>query len=383
MRILTYTLVITAALLPAGCRRQQPRPAAAAEAPPVRAAVLTVRPAPLETNVAVTGTLVSNVRVDVKAQTVGRVLRFDKQEGDPVAAGEAVIWVNDENYKLAVQQAESAVQVAAAGLERAKVMEAHNRSELERAQNLLRSGGITDRDLKAAQVAEQDARAQVALAAAQLAQAKAALEVARKHLRDTVIHSPVAGQIQRRHVNPGAYVEAPTPVFTVVDNRRLELESPVATADLAPIRAGQRVAFRVNAYPGQTFEGRVIEVNPAVEADTRSAKVRIAVANPSGKLRAGMFAEGQILTGVTAQAIVVPAAAVYRDDRSAAVAQVFVVENQRAARRKVRIGRELDGRLEILEGLRPGDALIAEQSIEIAEGVRVEPLPLAADQAKE
>jgi len=383
MRILTYTLVITAALLPAGCRRQQPRPAAAAEAPPVRAAVLTVRPAPLETNVAVTGTLVSNVRVDVKAQTVGRVLRFDKQEGDPVAAGEAVIWVDDENYKLAVQQAESAVQVAAAGLERAKVMEAHNRSELERAQNLLRSGGITDRDLKAAQVAEQDARAQVALAAAQLAQAKAALEVARKHLRDTVIHSPVAGQIQRRHVNPGAYVEAPTPVFTVVDNRRLELESPVATADLAPIRAGQRVAFRVNAYPGQTFEGRVIEVNPAVEADTRSAKVRIAVANPSGKLRAGMFAEGQILTGVTAQAIVVPAAAVYRDDRSAAVAQVFVVENQRAARRKVRIGRELDGRLEILEGLRPGDALIAEQSIEIAEGVRVEPLPLAADQAKE
>jgi RND family efflux transporter MFP subunit len=349
----------------------------------VRAAVLTVRPAPLETNVAVTGTLVSNVRVDVKAQTVGRVLRFDKQEGDPVAAGEAVIWVDDENYKLAVQQAESAVQVAAAGLERAKVMEAHNRSELERAQNLLRSGGITDRDLKAAQVAEQDARAQVALAAAQLAQAKAALEVARKHLRDTVIHSPVAGQIQRRHVNPGAYVEAPTPVFTVVDNRRLELESPVATADLAPIRAGQRVAFRVNAYPGQTFEGRVIEVNPAVEADTRSAKVRIAVANPSGKLRAGMFAEGQILTGVTAQAIVVPAAAVYRDDRSAAVAQVFVVENQRAARRKVRIGRELDGRLEILEGLRPGDALIAEQSIEIAEGVRVEPLPLAADQAKE
>lgn len=381
MRICVYSLLIAAGVLTSGCRRQQARPAAAAEPPPVRAAVLTVRLAPLETSVAVTGTLVSNVRVDVKAQTIGRVLRFDKQEGDTVAAGEALVWVDDENYRLAVQQAESAVQVAEAGLERAKVMQAHTRSELERAQNLLRSGGITDRDLKAAQLAEQDARAQVALAAAQLAQARATLEVARKHLRDTVIHSPVAGQIQRRHVNPGAYVEAPTPVFTVVDNRRLELESPVPTAELAPVRTGQRVTFRVNAYPGQTFAGRVLEINPAVEAETRSAKVRIGVDNPSGKLRAGMFAEGQILTGVSTQAIVVPAAAVYRDDRSAAAAQVFVVENQRAVRRKVRIGRELDGRLEILEGLRPGDMLIAEQSIEVAEGVRIE--PLAAANSKE
>jgi len=380
-----FSLAATVALL-TGCRKEQARPAAAAaaqEAPSVRVSVITVRPAPLSLTVAVTGTLVSTARVDVKAQTIGRVLRFDKEEGDPVAAGEPVIWVDDENCKLAVQQAESAVQVAQAGLERAKVMETHNRSELERAQNLLRSGGITDKDLKAAQLADQDARAQVSLAAAQLAQAQAALAVAGKHLRDTIIRSPVSGQIQHRFVNPGAYVEAPTQVFTIVDNRRLELESPVATAELAPIRAGQRATFRVNAYPDATFEGRVIEVSPAVEAETRSAKVRIRVDNPAGRLRAGMFAEGQILTGVTAQAIVVPAAAVYRDDRSAQTAFLYVAENNRAVRRKVRIGRELDGKLEIVEGLKPGDILLAEQSIEIAEGVRVEPQPLAADDVQE
>jgi len=383
MRTFTYWLLIAGAALLTGCRREQARPAAASEPPPVRVSVLEVRPAPLSASVAVTGTLVSNARVDVKAQTIGRVLRFDKQEGDPVAAGEPVIWVDDENYKLAVRQAESAVQVAEAGLERAKVMETHNRAELERAQNLLRSGGITDKDLKTAQLADQDARAQVSLAAAQLAQAQAALAVARKHLRDTVIHAPVAGQIQHRFVNPGAYVEAPTQVFTVVDNRRLELESPVATAELAPIRAGQRATFRVNAYPEATFEGRVIEVSPAVEAETRSAKVRIRVDNPAGRLRAGMFAEGQILTGVTAQAIVVPAAAVHRDDRSAQTAFLYVVENNRAVRRQVRIGRELDGRLQILTGLKPGDILLAEQSIEIAEGVRIEPQPLAANNLQE
>ncbi|MBM3744374.1 MAG: efflux RND transporter periplasmic adaptor subunit [Acidobacteria bacterium] len=383
MRIRFIPFLAVAAALLTGCHKEQARPAAAGEAPPVRAALLRVAPQPLAASVAVTGTLVSSARVDVKAQTTGRVLRFDKEEGDAVAAGEAVIWVDDENCKLAVQQAASAIKVAQAGLARTQVMEAHQRSELERARNLVRSGGITDRDLKAAEVAEQDARAQVALAAAQLEQARAALAVAQKQLRDAVIYSPVAGQIQNKFANPGAYVEPPTAVFTVVDNRRMELESPVAASELAPVRAGQRVTFRVRTYLGAVFEGRVIEISPEADAATRSVKVRIRVDNSAGRLRAGMFAEGEILTGVTAQAIVVPAASVYRDDRSAKTAFVFVAENHRAARRQVRIGRELEGQLEILEGLKPGDLLLAERGIEIAEGVRLEPQPAAANSAKE
>lgn len=373
MRIHIFSTLVVAAVLLSGCRSKQAGPAAAAEAPPARVAALRVEPQPLAASVAITGTLVSRARVDVKAQTTGRLVRFDKEEGEAVAAGEALVWVDDENYRLAVRQAESAVKVAEAALDRSRVLEAHSRSELERARNLVASGGITDQDLQTAQVAEQDARAQVALARAQLEQARAALEVARKQLRDTVIRAPVAGVIQHRFVNPGAYLEPPTAVLTVVDNRRLELESPVATSELAPIRAGQRATFAVNAYPGVAFEGRIIEVSPAVEAETRSAKVRIGVDNSSGRLKAGMFAEGRIMTGVTAQAIVVPSGAVYRDDRSAKSAFLYAVENGRAVRRTVRIGRELDGKLEIVDGLRPGDLVVAEQSIEVAEGVRLAP----------
>ena len=210
------------------------------------------------------------------------------------------------------------------------------------------------------------------MAEAQREQARSALDVAEKHIRDTVIHSPVSGTIQKKFVAKGAYVEAPTAVFTVVDNTRLELESPVPSADLAPIHSGQRVTFTVNSYPGVTFEGKVVEVAPAVDAETRSAKTRIAVNNAGGKLKAGMFAQGEIQTGTTARAIVIPGTAVYRDDRSAKSSYVYVVENGKAARRNVRIGRERDGKLEIVEGLKPGDALIAEQSIEIADGVRVQ-----------
>ncbi len=372
MRPLAVIAALSAAALLTGCRKQEAATVKASEPPPVFAPVLAVGTEAFNATVPVTGTLVSNSRVDVKAEVMGRVVRFDKEEGASVSAGETVIWVNDENYQLTIRQSETAVRVAEAGLERARLMEAHSRSELERANNLLKSGGITDKDVKAAQLAGSDAQAQVMVANAQLEQARAALDVARKHLRDTEIKSPVSGEIQRKFVNKGAYVEAPTPVFTVVDNRRLELESPVASADLAPIRSGQAVTFQVNSYPSVAFQGRVIDILPAMDAETRSAKVRIQVNNAAGKLKAGMFVEGEILTGVNATAIVIPSAAVYRDDRSAKSSHVFVLENGKASQRQVRIGRERDSKLEILEGLKPGDQLVAEQSIEIAEGVRVQ-----------
>jgi RND family efflux transporter MFP subunit len=371
-RIRNVIIVIGALALSPGCRKQEAASVKRADPPAVAANIMTVAAEPFHATVPVTGSLVSRNHVDIKAEVIGRITRFDKEEGDRVEAGEAVAIVNDENYQLALRQAESAVAVAEAALERAKLVQSHSRSELERARNLLKSGGITDKDLKAAELADHDASAQVLVANAQIEQSRAALATAQKHIRDTSIRSPIAGEIQRKAVNVGAYVEAPTIVFTIVDNGRLELESSVASADLAPIRSGQRVTFHVNSYPDAAFEGRVVDINPAVDEQTRSAKVRIQVDNAARKLKAGMFAQGDILTGVDASAIVIPGGAVYRDDRSAKSSYVFVAENGKAVRRNVRIGRERDSKLEIVEGLKPGDQLIVEQNLEIAEGVPVQ-----------
>jgi RND family efflux transporter MFP subunit len=366
--------VLAAALL-AGCGKKEQAPATvqAGEAPPVRTAALRVETQPFTATVSITGTLVSPAMVTVKAETTGQVLKFAKEEGDRVAARESVIWVDDSHEKIALRQVESAIQVAEAALERAKVGESHSRAEYVRAQNLLKSGGITDRDYRTAELADRDSKAQVALVSAQLEQARAQLDQAKKMVADSIVRAPIAGEIQAKLVTQGAYVEPATAVFTVVDNSRLELETMVPTADLGTIAQGQRVEFTVNAFPAQKFEGRVIEVNPAVQADTRSAKVRIRVDNSARKLKAGMFAQGEILTGIEKQAVLVPSAAVYRDDRSSKNSYVFAVENGKAVRRNVRIGRERDSTLEILEGLKTGDVVIAGQSIELAEGVKVQP----------
>src|ERR1035437_2922724 len=158
MRTFLLIVIPVAAALFAGCRAAQVQ-RAAVEPPPVAASVVTVATEPFLATVSLTGTLVSNARVDIKAETIGRITRFDKEEGDSVAAGEAVVWVNDENYQLALRHAQTASKVADATLERMRLMEAHSQSQLERARNLLKSGGITDKDLKAAELAEQIGRA--------------------------------------------------------------------------------------------------------------------------------------------------------------------------------------------------------------------------------
>ncbi|MBI4875359.1 MAG: efflux RND transporter periplasmic adaptor subunit [Acidobacteria bacterium] len=368
---LTYTLAL-AILSLAGCRKEEKRAAAPQAPPPVRVKTLRVEPQTFAATVVVTGTLRSRSTVDVKAEITGRVVRFPKEEGQSVTAGEALVWVDDEQYRLSVRQAETAVGVVQAALERTRVQEAHAKLELERARNLLRSGGITDRDLKTAEVADKDTVAQVALAAAQVDQAQAALAVARKKLGDTVIKAPVAGEIQKKWTNPGAFVEPPTAVFTLVDNTRLELESSVPAAEAGPVRAGQRVEFRVSSFPQQRFEGRVVEILPAMDAESRSAKLRVRIVNPGGRLKSGMFAEGEVQTGATSSAIVIPSEAIYRDDAAAKSSYVFAVENGKAVRRPVRIGRERNGTLEILEGLPAGALIVAEPSIELADGVAVE-----------
>ncbi len=370
--VLTAIMSIINAALLTGCGESEARTGAVVQEPSVLASVITLAPQPFQAGLPITGTLVSSARIDVKAEVIGRITRFDKDEGALVTAGESTAWVDDENYQLSLRQAEAAVKVAEAGVKRTQLLESHSRAELERARNLLTSGGITDKDLKAVQLAEQDAKAQCVLAEAQLDQARAALEVARKRVRDTVIKAPISGEIERKLAHIGAYVETSTPVFTIVDSSRLELAIAVPSADLAAVQTGQRVTFRVNSYPGMQFEGHVIDVGPAIDEQTRAAKVRIRAVNAAGKLKAGMFVQGEMITGVNDQAIVIPGSAVRRNDRSEKSSYVFVLEHGKAVRRSVQIGRERDLLLEITAGLKPGDRVIVEQNIEIAEGVQIE-----------
>jgi membrane fusion protein (multidrug efflux system) len=357
-------------LLLAACSKNPGNSAATA---PVFVAVRVaqVKTQPLDETLDVTGSLVSSVAVDVKTEFAGRVVSMLKQEGDRVRKGELLAQLDDANSRLAVAQARANLEVTQAALDRTKVGEDHARTEQERAQNLLKSGGITDRDFQTAQVAARDTRAQVRLAEAQVEQSRQALALAEKHLSDCRIISPINGEVERKYPNPGSWVDGNALVYRLVDNQRLELQTYVASSDLARVKKGQTVRFSVATYPDEVFEARILTVSAAVESQNRSAAVRAAVPNPGGKLKAGMFVKGKIVTGTKPDAILVPANALWR--RVGEAPYVYVVEQNKARRREVKTGQEEPQGIEILEGLRSGEQVVVEQNLELADGVSVAP----------
>ena len=152
--------IVAAALLSSACSSDQAS-SASNSAPALPVHVARIQPQRLDKTLDTTGSLVSSVAVGVKTEFAGRLVEMLKQEGDRVNRGELVARLDDVNAHLAAEQARAALDVARATLERARVAEGHARAEFERAENLLKSGGITDQGFQAATVAAPDAKGQV------------------------------------------------------------------------------------------------------------------------------------------------------------------------------------------------------------------------------
>jgi membrane fusion protein, multidrug efflux system len=341
---------------------------------------LVVKAAPVSTmdwpvGIMISGSLRSQSTVDIKSEVAGKLIAVHFEQGDSVKKDQLLAEIDPANYKLAYDQAAAALGVAQAGLERIQVTLDHARREKERADNLLRTGGITEKDHQAAVTGVKEAESQAKLAEAQIVQARTAVTIAEKALKDCKIFSPAAGQVRQKFFDQGSLIAPGTPVYTLVDNARLELECLVPSHQLAGIRIGQRATFTTPTWGERIFEGSVSALNPMVEADNRSIKVILKIANPGGELRSGMFARGEIRTRIEKNAVVIPRSAFVVEQEQATEGSVFVVAGGKAQRRQVQLGGALKDRLWITKGLAQGDQVIIDIGPALQDGraVRVEP----------
>ncbi|HSS21274.1 MAG TPA: efflux RND transporter periplasmic adaptor subunit [Pyrinomonadaceae bacterium] len=223
--------------------------------------------------------------------------------------------------------------------------------------------------------AEHDLEMAKASAANGLAQTKAALTSARRHLLilglknsdiDSLANksslsavfsltSPISGVVVERSGTIGATVGSDANVFKIIDISRVWIDANVFEKDLERVRRGQEVKVSVPAFPGVNFSGRVILINSVVDQETRSVKVRAEVANGDGRLKPDMFASVQIITDLRRTAISIPQAAVL-DDGGKTI--VFIAAGSGYAKREVHAGIQGNGRVEIIEGLQAGDKVV-------------------------
>jgi RND family efflux transporter MFP subunit len=352
-----------------GCSRNagSAGPSAAAGGPPE---ISVVKPARgrIESVIPITGGLLSTVQVDVKTEQTGRLIEAPPREGESVKRGQVLARLDDTQYRLSEQQSRAAVAVAVAALERTRIAVHHADRELERARQVQTSGGITQKDFQTAEWAARDARAQLQLAEAQLEQARQALALSEKRLRDCTIVSPLDGEVQIHTHNAGIYLDTRETLVRLVDNSQLELEAAVPSNELGRVRPGQTARFTVDSFPGVTFGATVLKLAPALLEQTRSVKVRMAVPNPERRLKAGMFARGAILVGVRDGALLLPVGAVTRDAADPAAGTVLVVADGRLRKQPVQLGAEEKGQIEIVRGLTAEEVVAADPQTAPAEG---------------
>ncbi len=322
---------------------------------PVRTASVLARD--LDEELVLTGTLRPRARVQLVAEVQARLLRVLRDEGSGVTKGETLAVLDETDYRLAHDRARAALAVAEAN-------RAHAVAEKERADNLVKTGGITDKDHLSAQVALQ-------VAEASLLQARAEEAIAAQQRARTRVVAPFTGRVAKRLADPGALLQSGVPIFTLVDDAVLEFRATVPSADWARVRVGAVADVTVDSMPGLKFPGKVARVTPLVEERTRSFEAVVEV--PGRKeLVGGLFARASVRVGTVTQALVVPPAALVRDGARADEAQAFVVVAGKAERRTVGLGVESAEAVQVTKGLAAGEVVVLDPPPALGSGAPVE-----------
>lgn len=256
--------------------------------------------------------------------------------------------------------AQKDLEAARAELLKARAAEVGTRTSLSLAQSRLhREEAIYRRGLRSLQeihLAEKDVQsARVDFEAAR--QAMSILGVTEvTHGRTFTVTAPISGVVASVAVTQGQAIEAITELMKVIDPRQLWLIANVHEKDLPNVRVGQVVRFSVKAWPQESFQARILDISQGIDESTRTARARISFDNLSRRLKTGMFVQGSIQTKAGAPAIMIPREAVQRVDEK----DVVYVEKGEGefVPRPVRLGRSVDERREVLEGLSPGDRIV-------------------------
>jgi RND family efflux transporter MFP subunit len=296
------TLALAAALMVAACagdKKAADKPAAettaAKPAPPLPADVAQLAPAakpaavsdaaaatsqePAATSLAAlqpTGEFVSPSRSEVAPKQPGRVAAVYVDAGSRVSRGQPLLTLETDYPRIEVQRAQ-------ADLARARAAENDARRDFERKKGLLGNQSIPQATYDRSQSAYEQAQAA-------RASAEASLSLAKQHVADAVMRSPITGVVSERRTDVGERLGEAGVAFVVEQTAPLKLRFSIPERYLGELRTGQTVTARVDPYPGETFAGRIKTVGGVIDPATRTFFAEAEFANADGRLRPGLFA---------------------------------------------------------------------------------------------
>jgi membrane fusion protein, multidrug efflux system len=208
-------------------------------------------------------------------------------------------------------------------------------------------------------------------------QANAGIAKTEAIISQKLVRAPFDGELGVRHVEVGQFLTAGTQIVTLTDLSELYANFTVTEKDSGNLKVGQTVRVAVDAYPGRTFEGKITAIEPQIAADTRNIRVQATLANPDHILKPGMFVTTTVVLPDKPAVVTVPETAV---DYTLYGDSVFLITEKKeddgktsltAVRTFVRTGNRVNGRVEILSGLKGGDRVVAVGQLKLQSGAAV------------
>jgi len=361
LRTFSYTVALPFLLLASsGCQKERDLPALPTTASQSAAGPRQVRTDKLALSsttevVRANGTTMALSMTKVMPLVPGLITRLTVKEGDRVKKGQLLAQLDQRGFKLGLRQARAAVEMAEVGVSAAK-------RERDRFEKLLRGGASTQATVD--QITDKFLGAM-----AGLKQAKIAVEMGQKALRDSTLRSPYDGIVVKKMVSIGDYATSmpPTVLFILMETHTLELHVSLPEPEMGRVKVGLAVTANFTSV-GREVSGKIARIVNSVDPMTRSFTAIVEIPNRDMDLKPGLFARVEIKTTAPRQRLLVPKEAVV--DEGSGVYAVYLLEGNVARRRPVKVTESGAGKTEVTGGLTPGRTLIL-NPVGLTDGQRV------------
>jgi membrane fusion protein, multidrug efflux system len=385
-------------LFAVGCSKSDPASVRGDASHPTPVRFYTVAEETARRRIQAVGSLYALEESTLSSEVEGPVAEVLADVGDNVKEGQTLVRLDPKELQLEVDRQRGVVtQVRAqlgigpddppptdpkkiASVQRAEADLFDADQKYTRAQEMFRDRLISQQQLDEAASRYQSTKATYTVALQEVDRLKALLvsteaseKLAEKKLSDATIRAPFPGAIKTRDVHPGEYLRVQSPVMVLVRTDRLRARLAVPERWAGWVKDGATVDLHVEAFPGETFQGKISRINPAVAQDSRTFEAEALLVNLDGKLKPGFFVQASIPSEKEEKTIFLPERAVsYRYG----VYKVFLLNGNRVSERQIRPGGQTEDergrRFEVAEGLKPGDRVAVAISGELHDGAVVQ-----------
>lgn len=335
------------------------------------------------------GEAVTNMKINMKTELAGVIKSLNVEESKHVKKGELLVELDDEKYRLDLEQEEATrLKVLSellvekrfaepgetrSGPDREKIQKV--KDDYEETRRRFHSGLISRAEFEKASkeyelslIESGEKKEEILAATKGLTQAEIRVKAAQMNLEKTKIKAPFSGIIHDIKVSPQEHVTSGRELFTLVNIDRIRVHAKVLESEIGKMKVGREVDLKFSAYPGKIFKGEVKAISPVINPQDKTCNVIIDVANPEKEIKPGMHVEVEIAAEIHKDKLLIPQDAVLvRSGRKLA----FVVEEGLAKWRYIDVGLENEDYAEVLDGIKEGESVIIEGHFTLAHDARV------------